>query len=310
MRENFEYGFIDNPPNGLGIVRARTMLGNLRLWDIPRDQLALEQVIAEIGSNPIPGLYMLFEERNDKRVYIGQTENLKSRVSAHIRTPEKKIERWSRAFLINDGRGASQSELNDENIRLILEDYLVSLFKINRYIVVTQSSRVPQLSGTQKIICNALREEINILLTRKTKISKILRGVRDDERSLEETNRILKERGFEIKKWGKHIAILNDKTTIIRPGSLKPKGWQVTFRGKTSLGSLKSSDGYLLMPRGDIPLIPLKEIRQFIEAIDPTAFDQDTIDIFIRFDETQVMLLYKKQSLDITNYNLLKETDQ
>ncbi len=305
MRENFEYGFIDNPPNGLGIVRARTMLGNLRLWDIPRDQLALEQVIVEIGNNSIPGLYMLFDERNDKRVYIGQTENLNNRVSTHIRTPDKKIEHWDRAFLISDGRIASQSDLNDENIRLILEDYLVRLFKINRYMVLTQSSRVPPLSGAQKIICDALREEINILLTRKAKISKILRGVREDERSLEETYRILKEKGFEIKKWGAHEAILNDKITLIRPGSLKPKGWQVTFRGKISLGNLKSGDGYLLMPRGDIPLIPLSEIRQLIYEIDSTAFDQDTIDIFIRFDETQVMLLYKKQSLDITKYNVL-----
>jgi hypothetical protein len=303
-----EYGFIDNPPNGLGIVRARTMLGNLRLWDIPRDQAALDQVMAEIGGTlPIPGLYMLFDERSDKRVYIGQTENLKIRLLTHIKTPEDKIKHWERAYLINDGRTAFQSDLNDENLRLALEDYLVRLFKINRYAVVTQASRIPSLSGTQKIIYESLREEINILLTRKTKISKVLRLAEDDEHSLEETKRVLLQKGFVIQKWGAHEAVMNHELVLIRPGSQKPQGWQVTFRGSTSLGSLRERKGYLLMPRGRIPLIPLAQIHDFIAPINPEAFEQDTIDVFLRFEEGHVTLLYKGEALDVTGYVLLGE---
>jgi hypothetical protein len=74
---NRDFGYLDNPANGLDIVRARTLLGNLRLWDIPRKEEALDIVINEIGQSPILGLYLLFDERNDKKVYIGQSENLK-----------------------------------------------------------------------------------------------------------------------------------------------------------------------------------------------------------------------------------------
>ena len=123
-----QFGYQDTPPNGLGIVRARTLIGNLRLWDFPRSEEALDIVIAEIGQSPIPGLYLLFDERYEKKVYIGQSENLKARLTTHIKSPETKIKHWERVIVINDARNATQSDLNDENIRLVLEDYLVSLF--------------------------------------------------------------------------------------------------------------------------------------------------------------------------------------
>ncbi|MGB9871492.1 MAG: hypothetical protein ACPLYD_07500, partial [Anaerolineae bacterium] len=159
-----DLGFQSLPENGLRIVRSRTLLGNLRLWEIPRSEEALETVIDEIGRAPIPGLYVLLDERAEKKAYIGQTEDLGTHLLTHIRTPEDKIRQWQRAFLFNDGRSASQSDLNDENIRLTLENYLVDLFKINRYRVVTSATRLPSLSSNQRILCDAFREEINILL--------------------------------------------------------------------------------------------------------------------------------------------------
>lgn len=36
-----DLGYWSIPTNGLGIVRARTLLGNLRLWDSPRSETAL-----------------------------------------------------------------------------------------------------------------------------------------------------------------------------------------------------------------------------------------------------------------------------
>ena len=179
--EDHDYGYQDTPANGLGIVRARTLLGNFRLWDIPRSEQALDTVVDEVGNSPIPGLYMLFDERSDKKVYIGQTENIKNRLAAHMRSPEDKIKNWDRAFIINDGRNASQSDLNDENIRLVLENYLVNLFKINKYKVTTSSSRTPSLSSTQKTLVDSFKEEIVILLTRKSKISKVLTESKDNE---------------------------------------------------------------------------------------------------------------------------------
>ncbi len=167
-----EYGYMDNPADGLGIIRARTLIGNLRVWDIPRDEQAFDAVVSEINNFPIPGLYMLFDKRGSKKVYIGQTENLKNILTKHIKLPEK-TKNWDRALIINDGRNAAQSDLNDENIRLLLENYLAHLLKINGYQTVTSSSRISSLSAIQKILVRSFKEEIVILLTGKCEISEV-----------------------------------------------------------------------------------------------------------------------------------------
>lgn len=306
---NLDFGYLDNPANGLGIIRARTLVGNLRLWDIPRSEQALDIVINEIGSSPMPCLYMLFDERSTKKVYIGQTENLKSRLSHHIKSPEEKIKNWSRALIINDGRNATQSDINDENIRLTLENYLVQLFKINKYMVVTSASRKPSLSSTQKTLANTFKDEIIVLLTRKTKITKVLTEKGDDEVYNDEVKKILERRGYKIDKWGKVEASINKKPTFLRAGSSKPNGWQVTFRGSkpdSFKTKLKNQNGYLLMPRGPVILIPLEKIAKHINKVNKKAFDRDTIDVFIRFDEDKIVLVYKREELDITKFAVEK----
>jgi hypothetical protein len=305
MPKRDDYGYITNPTNGLGIVRARTLIGNLRLWDIPRSEQALDTVINEIGQSPIPGLYMLFDERSEKKVYIGQSESIKNRLTNHLNTPEDKIKNWDRAIIINDGRNASQSDLNDENIRLVLENYLVNLLKINKYKVVTSSSRASSLSSTQKTLCTSFQDEIVILLTNKSKISKVITERADDEVYIDDAKKILERKGHKIEKWGKVEAIVDGNKAFVRSGSQKPNGWQVTFRGgKTDSfkSRLVTGNAQLLMPRGPVLLIPLSEIRDFVSSVDGNAFDRDTIDIFIRFDETQIFLVYKGNELDFTRY--------
>jgi hypothetical protein len=304
MPRHEDYGFMTNPANGLGIVRARTMLGNLRLWDIPRSEEALDKVVDEIGKSPIPGIYMLFDERSEKKVYIGQSENIRGRLINHMKTPEEKIKHWERVFIINDGRNAVQSDLNDENIRLVLENYLVSLFKLNKYKVVTSASRTPSLSSTQKTLCDSFRDEINILLSNKSKVNKFLKEKVDDEVYLDDARKILIQRGWSIQEWGAQYALVNNQPTIIRPGSEKRKGWQVTFRGSKSLASLSGGKGYLLMPRGKILIIPLYKIKDLVVATDTDAFTRDTIDIFIRFEENRIVLAYKDKEIDITQHSV------
>jgi hypothetical protein len=302
-----EYGYQENPKNGLGIVRARTQLGNLRLWDIPREERALDLVVSEISSTSVPGLYLLFEDNNSKKVYIGQTENLKSRLSTHIRIPEGKIKNWHRAIIINDGRGALQSDLNDENVRLLLENYLVELFKVNGYQMVTSSSRQPSLSPTQLLLANTFKDEMNILLTRKSKITKLLTGRGDDEVYNDEVRKALQNKGYKINNWGKKEAIINNQKVFIRPGSSKPHGWQITFRGQkpdSFKDRLSRGEGILIVPRGPILAIPLSTIQNFILFVDPDALNRDTIDIFFRFDLPKIVAVYKNKELDVTEYTI------
>lgn len=301
-----DFGYLDNPANGLDIIRARTLIGNLRLWDIPRKQEAIDIVVHEIGSSPLPTLYLLF---SDKKVYIGQTENLKNRLDSHIKNPEDKIKNWGRAIIINDARNAPNSDMNDENIRLSLENFLVRLFKINRYTVVTSAIRTPGLSATQKILVDSFREELTVLLTRKSKISKILTEKGDDEIYNDEVLKLLKKKNYNVEKWGKLEAVINGEQIFIRPGSNKSKGWQITFRGNkpdSLKTSLQKKIGKLLVPRGPVLLIPLIEISNFISDNDSKAFNRDTIDIFIHFDESEISIVYKNDELNVSYYAINK----
>lgn len=303
--ESRDFGYIDNPANGLDIIRARTLVGNLRLWDLPRREAALDLVVSEIGQSPIPGIYILLDEKHDKKIYIGQSENIKSRLYSHLKAPDPKIKQWERAIIINDARNAVHSDLNDENIRLALESFLIKIFKINRYRVTTTSSRIPGLSSTQEILVKSFKNELTVLLTRKNKISKVLTERGDDEVYNDEVVKILKRRKHNIEQWGRKEAVINGSISFIRPGSLKPKGWQVTFRGNkvdSFKTCLENGRGYLLMPRGPILLIPLKIIKEFVTNQDREAFTRDTIDIFLRFSKSKICIVYKDAELDITQY--------
>ena len=198
--------------------------------------------------------------------------------------------------------------MNDENIRLTLETYLVNLFKINRYKVTTVSSRKPSLSSTQKTLTTAFKEEVVLLLTRKSKITKILTERGDDEVYNDEVKKKLEKKGYTIDKWGKLEATVDGQKAFLRPGSNKPKGWQVTFRGNkpdSFKACLEHGKGFLLMPRGPILLIPLFKLRDFILENDGEAFNRDTIDIFVRFDEGRMILVYKNTEKDVTRYSIM-----
>jgi len=308
--ETKDFGYLDNPANGYGIIRARTLVGNLRIWDIPRSERALETIINEIGQSPIPGLYLLLDEKKNKKSYIGQTENIEARLSSHIFNPEDKIKNWDRVIIINDARNAKQSDFNDENIRLSLENFLVNLLKINRYTVVTTSTRSPSLSSTQQTLFNNFKDEIIVLLTRKSKITKILSEKKDNEVYSDEVKKILERKKFKISSWGKIEAIINDQKTFIRPGSSKNKGWQVTFRGNKpdSLKTrLEKGEGLLLVPRGPILLIPLTNIREFVLKTDPLSFTRDTIDIFLNFENDEVSIVYKSSKLLVSKSTIINK---
>lgn len=299
-----ELGFLSSPINGMGILRARTLLGNLRLWDIPRSEQALNAVSQEIGQSPIPGLYLLIDARVEKKIYIGQSEDVNSRIYSHMKAPDVRIKNWQRALIINDGRKSSQSDLNDENIRLVLENYLVNLFKINRYQVVTLTTREPTLSATQITLVKSFKQEINTLLYNMGKITRFLTGRLDDEVYLDEAKKRLIRSGHSVQEWGEKYAMVDQEPVVIRPGSIKPKGWQVTFRGSRSFAQLKMGEGFLFMPRGKLVLLPLREVKEFVLTIDHRAFERDTVDIFLRFEVDRIVLVYKHGEKEITDYSV------
>lgn len=298
-----DFGYQDFPENGLGIIRARTLLGNFRLWDIPNSEAALNAIMEEIGSNQkIPSIYFLLDYKHAKKVYIGETSDLFSRILSHMKNPKLEIKNWSRAFVINDARSAKQSSINDKNIRGELENFLTKLFKINNYQVTNISQQV-ELGDTQNLLVNNFKKELEILLIRKNKITKSLSEKNENKIPLDEVLKVLKKRTYIIEKWTAKEAKINKEVVFIRSGSSKSKGWQITFRDIFKK-HLENADGAVLIPRGPILMLPFKAIRPLIIKLDAVAFERPTIDIFIRFDDKKIMVVYKNHEIEVTEYSL------
>lgn len=300
---NNDIGYHEDPKNGNDIKRARTTK-QIRSWELPRNIKALEALNNEYGKLEFPSIYVLFEGKS--KVYVGEAKNVYNRVKTHINTLEDKIKNWDTAIVINDGRPASQSDFNDNVIRKSLELYLINLLKANKYNVVAQGeSQI--LNATQKTIVTALIEELNFFLLKKNIITKFIEVDNQQEIFRDELKKTIERSGRKVEEWTTYEALVDGQKFFIRPGSKKPKGWQITFRGRKSgsfIDCLQRGEGYLLVSRGSMPLIPLSEVKNVIK--DETAYDQDTIDIWIVFKEDRITLSYKKDSIDITDFRLIK----
>jgi len=296
-------GYHEDPKNSDGIVRSRTTK-QIRSWDIPRSTRALEVFNIELGKMESPGIYILFEDKN--KVYIGEAKSLYDRLKTHMDSPEDKIKNWDRAVLINDGRPATQSDFNDAVVRKALELYLIKLFKANKYTVVSQGE--PQkLNSFQDFLFKSLREELDFFLLKKNVISKVLEERGQEEVFGDELIRILEKSGRKIQQWGAYESLIDGEKVFIRPGSKKPRGWQITFRGRkpgSFIDSLQKGNGFLLVSRNGVLLIPLTEVQKVIK--DKSAYAQDTIDIWIVFTEDKATLSYRENTIDVTSYKLIR----
>jgi len=299
-------GYHEDPVNGDGIIRARTIKGHLRSSDIPNTLQALEILKKNDWMGlEYPGVYILISA-NGKKVYIGEAKDIYNRIKTHMSSPEDKIKGWQRAVIINDGRSATQSDFNDSVIRKSLELYLISLFKANRYSVVAQGE--PQKHNPQqKSIFQSLKEELDYFLMKKNLITRLLGKLGEEEIQRDELKKILEKKGYRIDKWHAKEPTINGKLSFIRPGSHKPKNnpwhWQITFRDVFK-DSLEKGEGYLIVPRDGILFIPLREVQKVVT--DSSKYKQNTIDVYINFKEDVIELTYQDNAIDITQSRLIK----
>lgn len=296
---NSEIGYYEAPANSNGIIRARTTK-QIRSWEIPHTMRALEALNNELGTGEFPGIYILFEGR--RKGYIGEAKNIYNRLKTHITTPEDKIKNWDRVLIINDGRPAAQSDFNDAAVRKALEHYLIKLFKANRYDVVSQGES-QNLNAMQRFLFYSFHDEMNFFLLKKNLITRVLEEPGQELVHRDELKRVITRSGKQIQRWRAYEAIIDGQRVFIRPGSDKlPKGWQITFRDIFK-DALQSGDGALLVPRGNILLIPMTEIQKVIG--DETEYQKNTIDIFILFENGSITLRYKQNTINVTNFKLI-----
>ncbi|MCS6774797.1 MAG: GIY-YIG nuclease family protein [Thermoflexales bacterium] len=314
MRSPNLLGSLRLPENGLGIVRARTILGSMRMWDLPFDEAAVNQVVEEICSEAAPGLYVLVEESGHREcVYVGQSENLRKRLLDHMSGSQhsrSRCSRWSRVLVFSDGRCASQSDLNEE-VRLSIEDYLCEVFRVNDYDVSTKSTRQPRYGAYYDLIIEKIKQEIDSLLLYSGRIRRLTGKVEErvvDSKLLKE---IIENKGYRIIKWGKYYGkIEKDNQTldvVIREGSFKNGEWQVTLRDD-SKQIIESGRGFLLVPRGGILFAPSSFIKSILDSSSSSVFKNNTLDLFIRFQEQSACIRYKSYESDASPHLLMPRT--
>jgi hypothetical protein len=301
MTTNATLGFSEDPKNGAGIVRSRTT-GQIRAWDIPKSLKAIQAFYEENFRAPMPGLYILLVPKT--KVYVGEAKSLYDRLKQHAQSPEDKFKDWNKAILISDGRLASQSSFNDEAVRHEIETYLINLLKQNNYQVLSQG-QAQTLNANQKAFVDYLLPELNYFLQRKTIITRLL-DLKGQERIYSDAiAKALKSNGYKVGKVGASEAEVNGEKAFIRPGSRKPKGWQITIRGGkpgSFLDCFRKAEGYLIVPRGKVLVIPLAEVQKVV--LEKAAYKRDTVDVWVNFEEDKVTLSYKSEVLDISQFRL------
>lgn len=299
MQAEEPFGYTENPPNSHGIVRSRTT-GALRAWEFPRTDAALAEIESEWGSQPYPGNYIVLLP-DSKRVYVGEAKDLIGRLRTHFSQPDKKFAKWQRAFIFNDGRSAKQSDFTDTVVRRALEHHTILLFRANQYTVLAQGQQ-QDMNATQQAIVSRLLPELDHLLIKKGYIERPLAPESEREVFPDEVQAILRKSGLTIGDWSAYEAIIDGQIAFIRKGSLKPKGWQVTFRNRFK-EALEAGEGFLLVPRNGVLLIPMSEIKKVV--IPPSAFKQNTIDVYVKFGPAKVTLSYRDKAIDISRFRLL-----
>ena len=149
----------------------------------------------------------------------------------------------------------------------------------------------------------AFKEEFDFLLMKKNLITKLIEKPGQEEILRDDLKKMLERKGYKLEEWGAYEAVINGVRVYIRPGSKKQKGWQITFRDKFK-NTLQKGEGSLLVPRDGILIIPFCEIQKVIT--DNSKYKQNTIDIYINFKEETVDLTYSTNTIDITQFRLIK----
>lgn len=296
-----EYGWEDDPADSKGVIRSRTKIGQLRLWTFPRTTVRHVNTLDFAGSDH-PGLYIL-RKSGTKKVYVGESNDLRARLETHAKNGPKELKDWDTVTIINDGRNYLQSLLTDTTIRLFLEKRLIDHLQNGKICqVVNFMRKPPNISLNMLTITSHLDPELQFTLLKRGLIEQkpITVEVPQDVLEVSQIEQVLSAQGKDCKLQEKN-GTLDGKKVFVRPGSDKPRGWQITIRGKF-LKAVKAEDCYVLINRGYGYLIPSKVLN----AWQAGQLSLDTRDIYVRLDEEKAYSKKETEPLNISPYRIIQ----
>jgi hypothetical protein len=270
------------------------------------------RILDALGIITFPCIYLLLELKSN-RVYIGETSDVRDRISQHKNFPPLD---WEYCVLIWNGRFYGMSIFDSEGLRKRLEFEVNQLFRSYSNLEVVSTAHPIQLEANEESRMQEILDEIIYLFSmvmqpnlinlkcfedrlkarKKWQISQIPLKVEENEIDIEKIITLMRQEGLNITELNRAEKTfrLNGEICFYRPGSLKPKGYQVTIRG-TFLEHMKLGKGFLLMNRGLVYIIPLKEINEKFGNL--LAPGQDTLDIFFDLQRGEIVCHDKTISL-------------
>jgi hypothetical protein len=267
--EEEQYGWEIFPPDEDGVRRGGIKLGQLRVWTVPRGQIAQVTQTEFGGELSHPGLYILLSNAS-RRAYVGESHDLGGRLVGHSKSPPKEQGQFDFAVILNDGRNSEQSLFNDHTLRLKLEQHVVQLLTDQSdWVVANKVKSSPPLTLFQKSLSRALGGEVAFVLYQLRYVKSLPKRlgpalkVPPTELGSTFAGRVLTE----IKEKEGRI---DGVPIYFRPGGDKskvgsPSNWQVTIPAGERLGiGLLAGQGYLCFNRGPVYLIPLTKLKTWL----------------------------------------------
>ncbi len=268
--EQSRHGWEIYPADDEGVKRGGIKLGQLRVWIVPKAKL-INLTQTELGGGiGHPGLYLLLSPGNG-RAYVGESHDLQSRLNSHTKSPPREQGDFDLALILNDGRNAAQSLFNDHTLRLAVEQSIVLLLsEQSRWTVTNKVKDSAPLSTSQRILHRYLEEEVAYAMYQLRILERLpQKRVSASQISPTIIRVLFPERDFS--DLSEFEGKLEGLPVYFRDGSDKhkvgsPSRWQVTIPFGEPFGiDVKAGNGFLCFNRGPGYLIPLADLRDWLQ---------------------------------------------
>jgi hypothetical protein len=255
-----------------------------------------------------PGLYILLNG-GGKDVYIGETGDLKKRLTDHYRKPPKELKDWHHVIVLNDGRNYAQSIFTDQALRLFLEKSLIKSIEASGILKpVNKVKQPPKMGMATKVVAEKTWEELALVLSRLGLAKNIAEEIgNEDEISIEEARTLLLKQGMTVDKVARDQLIVSGVQYFVRPGTAprsSERGWHITLRIKPR-GAMSTGKGALIISRGKGYLIEADKLKDWLGTkLWPIEKGKEAIELYADLHKEKLFSVKDYPELDLKPFRL------
>ena len=158
-------GWEADPPDE-DILRARTKLGRLRIWHLPRTGLPQINGKDFAGTLAHRDLYILVND-STKEAYTGESSYLRKRLSDYDKSSSEELKDSSSMLVIGDGRGHYQSMFTESTLRPYFEKVAIKQISSAGILrPVNKMKEEPKMSVAVQTVAQRLEDELQFVFAK------------------------------------------------------------------------------------------------------------------------------------------------